>query len=57
MPGRHMLMFPKYTLLPGGHLLVHHTSAYDSYKKYTCRAENIVAVRDSGVARLSVHSE
>ena len=30
----------KYTLLPGGHLLVHHTSAYDSYKKYTCRAEN-----------------
>ena len=30
----------KYTLLPGGHLLVHHTSAYDSYKKYTCKAEN-----------------
>ena len=24
---------------------------------YSCRAENIVAVRDSGVARLSVHSE
>ncbi len=31
----------KYTLLqPHGHLVVHHTSAYDAYKKYTCKAEH-----------------
>lgn len=32
----------KYTLLDqsGGHLLVHHTSTYDTYKKYTCKTEN-----------------
>ena len=39
-PGR---MMGKYTLLqPSGHLLVHHTSAYDSYKKYTCKAQHIL---------------
>ena len=32
----------KYTLLDqnGGHLLVHHTSTYDTYKKYICKTEH-----------------
>ena len=30
----------KYTVLNSGHLLVHHTSAYDSYKRYTCKAQH-----------------
>ena len=30
----------KYTMLTQGRLLVHHTSTYDSYKKYTCRTKH-----------------
>ena len=47
----------KYTLLPSGNLLVHHTSTYDSYKKYTCKTENVltgVRRRSSEEARLSL---
>ena len=39
----------KYTLLHDGHLLVHHTSTYDSYKKYICKTEHIL----TGVRRRS----
>ncbi len=42
----------KYTLLNDGNLLVHHTSTYDSYKRYVCKAEN----RLTGVQRRS-HAE
>lgn len=47
----------KYSLLPSGHLLVHHTSTYDSYKKYTCKAEHRltrVRRRNTRAARLSL---
>ena len=50
----------KYTLLPSGNLLVHHTSTYDSYKKYTCKTENVltgVRRRSSEEARLSLTGE
>ena len=50
----------KYTLLPSGHLLVHHTSAYDSYKKYTCKAENVLTKerrRNTASARLILTGE
>lgn len=30
----------KYTLLQTGDLLVHHTSTYDTYKKYVCKTEH-----------------
>ena len=42
----------KYTLLDqtGGHLLVHHTSTYDTYKKYICKTEHEL----SGLRRRSL---
>ena len=30
----------KYTILPSGSLLVHHTSSYDGYKEYSCQTIN-----------------
>ena len=39
------LLSGKYTLLHNGHLLVHHTSTYDSYKKYTCKTEHTLTGR------------
>ena len=42
----------KYTLLDqtGGHLLVHHTSTYDTYKKYICKTEHSL----TGIRRRSL---
>lgn len=40
----------KYTLLQSGDLLVHHTSTYDTYKKYICKTEHIL----SGLRRRSL---
>ena len=40
----------KYTLLQSGDLLVHHTSTYDTYKKYICKTEHIL----SGIRRRSL---
>jgi len=42
----------KYTLLtPQGHLVVHHTSAYDAYKRYTCRAQHVLTGAVAASAR------
>ena len=46
----------RYRLTETGSLVIREVERSDA-ASYTCRAENIVAVRDSGVARLSVHSE
>ena len=46
----------RYRLTETGSLVIREVERSDA-ATYTCRAENIVAVRDSGVARLSVHSE
>jgi hypothetical protein len=46
--------------LQGGMLLVHHTSAYDSYKKYTCKAEHTLTGarrRSREAARLTLTGE
>ena len=40
----------KYTLLQSGDLLVHHTSTYDTYKKYVCKTEHEL----SGLRRRSL---
>lgn len=40
----------KYTLLQTGDLLVHHTSTYDTYKKYVCKTEHTL----SGIRRRSL---
>ena len=40
----------KYTLLQTGDLLVHHTSTYDTYKKYVCKTEHVL----SGIRRRSL---
>ena len=40
----------KYTLLQSGDLLVHHTSTYDTYKKYVCKTEHSL----SGIRRRSL---
>ena len=40
----------KYTLLQSGDLLVHHTSTYDTYKKYVCKTEHVL----SGIRRRSL---
>ncbi len=40
----------KYTLLQSGDLLVHHTSTYDTYKKYVCKTEHML----TGVRRRSL---
>ena len=40
----------KYTLLQSGDLLVHHTSTYDTYKKYVCKTEHLL----SGIRRRSL---
>ena len=40
----------KYTLLQSGDLLVHHTSTYDTYKKYVCKTEHLL----SGMRRRSL---
>ena len=40
----------KYTLLQSGDLLVHHTSTYDTYKKYVCKTEHTL----SGLRRRSL---
>ena len=40
----------KYTLLQSGDLLVHHTSTYDTYKKYICKTEHEL----SGLRRRSL---
>ena len=42
----------KYTLLDqtGGDLLVHHTSTYDTYKKYICKTEHML----TGIRRRSI---
>ena len=40
----------KYTLLQSGDLLVHHTSTYDTYKKYVCKTEHTL----SGIRRRSL---
>jgi len=51
----------KYTLLrPQGHLLVHHTSAYDAYKRYTCRAQHLLTgavVASTRAARLKLEGD
>ena len=41
----------KYTLLQSGDLLIHHTSTYDTYKKYVCKTEHIL----SGIRRRSLN--
>jgi len=33
----------KYTLLQSGDLLIHHTSTYDTYKKYVCKTQHKLA--------------
>ena len=50
----------KYTVLNSGHLLVHHTSAYDSYKRYTCKARHRLTGqrrRSLAAARLTLKGE
>ncbi|CAB4064375.1 DSCAM [Lepeophtheirus salmonis] len=45
----------KYTLLQSGALLVHHTSSYDTYKKYICKTEHTLTglrKRSSAEARI-----
>ena len=40
--GKHSGLGGKYTILPCGSLLIHHTSSYDGYKHYTCTTINIL---------------
>ena len=47
----------KYTLLQSGDLLVHHTSTYDTYKKYVCKTQHkLTGVRRRNIrpARLEI---